>query len=80
MDIAEVSIGGDCDDVLSTITGTMSEPEVGDEEMEEVVAQIPTEQRAKVRALLEVRRCRRVRRIQRHKKPEDGVAARETKK
>ncbi len=80
LDIAEVSINGDLDDALSVITGTMSEPEIGDEDMEEVVAQIPTEQRANVRALLEVRRCRRARGIQRHAKPEAGTAAKGPKK
>ncbi len=81
LDIVEVSVNSDMEDALSTITGTISEPEVGDEEMEEVVAQVPAEQRAKVRALLAVRRCRRVRRIQRHKKPEeDGTAARDSKR
>ncbi len=76
----EVSINSDMEDALSTITGTMSEPEVKDDEMEDVVAQIPVEQRAKVRALLEVRRCRRIRRIQRHKKPEDGDAHNDAKR
>ncbi len=75
---AEAVIGSDFEDTLSDITGTLSANDEEDMEVDAVVAKIPPEQRASVRALLEVRKTRLARRIQRHKKPsvEDAAAAR----
>ncbi len=58
----------------SDITGVISDlSDVdGDQiEVDNVISQIPAEQRASVRALVEVRRARTARRLQRHKKPEE---------
>ncbi len=60
----------------SDITGTISEGERERMEVDELVDKIPAEQRAGVKALLEKRRARKVRQLQRHKKPEgDGLGS-----
>ncbi len=57
-------------DLESDITGTISDGERERMEVDEVVGRIPAEQRAGVKALLERRRARKVKQLQRHKKPE----------
>ncbi len=66
--------GGRCteatSDLESDITGTVSDAERERMEVDAVVDKIPAEQRAGVKALLEKRKARRIRQLQRHKKPE----------
>ncbi len=57
-------------DLESDITGTISDGERDRMEVDAVVDKIPAEQRAGVKALLEKRRARKTRQLQRHKKPE----------
>ncbi len=64
------------------ITGTISEGEREQMEVDDVVSKVPVEQRAGVRALLERRRAKKARQMQRLKKPDvdDGAASRESRK
>ncbi len=56
------------------ITGTLSDGERDQMEIDAVVERIPKAQREGVRAMLEKSRVRRARRMQRHKKPETDAA------
>ncbi len=63
------------DDGESDITGTLSETERDEMDIEAVMSKVPTEQRASVRAILEVRKARMAKRFQRLKKPTGSDAA-----
>ncbi len=52
------------DDCESDITGTLSENEHDDMDIEEVVSKVPADQKANVRAILEVRKARTAKRLQ----------------
>ncbi len=69
-------------DLESDITGTISDGERERMEVDAVVDKIPAEQRAGVKALLEKRRARKTRQMQRHKKPEadEVVGVRDAKR
>ncbi len=60
---------------ITGLASDASETEGERMEVDSIVSQIPAEQRASVRALIELRRVRRTRRLQRHKKPADGEVA-----
>ncbi len=63
------------EDFESDITGTLSETERDNMDIETVVSKVPADQKASVRAILEVRRARTARRTQRLKNPATEVAS-----
>ncbi len=74
----DAAANDDVEDFESDITGTLSETERDNMDIETVVSKVPADQKASVRAILEVRRARTAKRLQRLKKPaaDDAAAAR----
>ncbi len=71
---ARLELEAGLSDGESDITGTLSDGERDQMEIDAMVARIPKAQREGVRAMLEKSRIRRARRMQRHKKPETEAA------